>query len=974
MPTGPILSSKHYDHETIATILQQAVDRINANTAGSTGPSGATGRTGPSGPTGPLGTGPTGADSTTGPTGPTGRTGPTGATGNTGPTGPTGNTGAQGAAGAVGATGATGNTGPTGVTGNTGPTGVTGNTGPTGNTGFTGPAGSASATGATGNTGPTGFTGPAGTASTTGATGNTGSTGPTGRTGPTGNTGPIGSTGATGNTGPLGTGPTGNTGPTGATGNTGPTGRTGPTGSTGATGESVIGPTGPGGGATGNTGPTGPTGPTGRTGPTGVTGPTYNNINFGAVILFADLPVSPTEGDLYNISNATIAGNVLGGTVTGGGTIRCLVRWTGTAWIAVTGTTASMGSTGATGNTGATGQAGAAASTGATGNTGATGRTGPTGFTGPLGTTGPTGRTGPTGASSSVTGATGTIGLTGPTGRTGPTGIAGSAGSTGPTGIGGTGPTGPATGITGATGPAGADGGSADIISVKDYGAVGDGVTNDTAAIQAALNAAFGASGAPHGASYHLNRPVFFPAGHYIVNSPAATKTISGAAADGSGNIKLTVNNVTGLVTGRHVCVEDVTGTIEANGGWTITVNDSTHVTLNSTVFSNAYVSGGTLSSIALTVPNVQGGHIFGAGRFSTTIENSVSGGTILATDGFEYSEIERINFKGSGAGSTGLLLNHFTSGYLAVQSNEISNCYFTGMSRGVTLASGHDGSSYGQGSENLFRNCFWENCSVYGVAPRNSNSLQNTIIGGNIQSCGIGVHVANGSFNHIDSVGFQVSTDYDIKIENQSNNTMVVTACRTESPNFIYNVVGQGVSVYGCQQSRGSGSRGNFYRGNGGMIDMANCHVNDGRFQIEGWTRVCMRSMNIQGQALTGDWLNISAATLNFVPTNAYSAVIELENVITLLAAGSALDELIGKRRIYTTDGIAITTKNYTVANFGAVLLFANLPTNPVEGDMYNISDGNILGGLWGGVVTGGGTARCLVRWNGTAWTAVGK
>ena len=43
----------------------------------------------------------------------------------------------------------------------------------------------------------------------------------------------------------------------------------------------------------------------------------------------------------------------------------------------------------------------------------------------------------------------------------------------------------------------------ADTVSVKDFGAVGDGVTDDTAAIQAAVNAA---------------NAIYFPAGTYVCN------------------------------------------------------------------------------------------------------------------------------------------------------------------------------------------------------------------------------------------------------------------------------------------------------------------------------------------------------------------------------------------------------------------------------------------------------------------------
>lgn len=314
--------------------------------------------------------------------------------------------------------------------------------------------------------------------------------GPTGPTGPTGDIGPTGpGGGATGPTGP--TGPTGSTGPTG----TGPTGPTGPTG--------IVGPTGPGGGATGPTGPTGPTGSTGPTGagsagPTGPTGPTGTG------------PTGPTGAGSAGPTGPTGASGPTG------------------PGVGATGPTGPTGPTGA-GPTGPTG-AGSAGPTGPTGSTGASGPTGPTG----AGSAGPTGPTGPTGS-------------TGASGPTGPTG-AGSAGPTGPTGPTGTGPTGP-TGISGPTGPTGAAGSAtlptgptgyaytgngasaatfqgflqtgasavtrtwqakaADIFSVKDFGATGDGTTNDTAAIQAAINAAATAGGGQ----------VYLPPGTYRLNS-----------------------------------------------------------------------------------------------------------------------------------------------------------------------------------------------------------------------------------------------------------------------------------------------------------------------------------------------------------------------------------------------------------------------------------------------------------------------
>jgi hypothetical protein len=74
-----------------------------------------------------------------------------------------------------------------------------------------------------------------------------------------------------------------------------------------------------------------------------------------------------------------------------------------------------------------------------------------------------------------------------------------------------------------------------------------------------------------------------------------ATYTVSGAASDG-GLIKITTSATHTLVTGSQVTLSGVVGTTEANATWTITRIDATHFDLQTSVFTNAYVSGGTIT------------------------------------------------------------------------------------------------------------------------------------------------------------------------------------------------------------------------------------------------------------------------------------------------------------------------------------------------------------------------------------------
>lgn len=107
-------------------------------------------------------------------------------------------------------------------------------------------------------------------------------------------------------------------------------------------------------------------------------------------------------------------------------------------------------------------------------------------------------------------------------------------------------------------------------VSVKDFGAVGDGTTNDTAAIQAAINAANG---------------IFFPSGIYLVNDQINLKSDLLMFGEGGAKIVLQAGVTPYVLRGdatNNVTIHDLE--IEGNGASgfsTVYITNSTNVTVD---------------------------------------------------------------------------------------------------------------------------------------------------------------------------------------------------------------------------------------------------------------------------------------------------------------------------------------------------------------------------------------------------------
>lgn len=123
------------------------------------------------------------------------------------------------------------------------------------------------------------------------------------------------------------------------------------------------------------------------------------------------------------------------------------------------------------------------------------------------------------------------------------------------------------------------------------------------------------------------------------------SQAITGTASNG-GLIKLTVASTAGYLTGAQVFVQNVNGTVEANtvepsNGWTVTVTDGTHLTLQGSTFTNAFIAspnatalrvGGTGLQVDITA--------VGTGNDDTTaftnalVDSAATGACVLPVNG----------------------------------------------------------------------------------------------------------------------------------------------------------------------------------------------------------------------------------------------------------------------------------------------------------------------------------------------------
>lgn len=233
-------------------------------------------------------------------------------------------------------------------------------------------------------------------------------------------------------------------------------------------------------------------------------------------------------------------------------------------------------------------------------------------------------------------------------------------------------------------------------INVKDYGAIGDGVTDDTAALQAAIDAAI-----PTG------KQIVFPQGNYITTSQLNVNLSSSSHAlfmQGNGKAQIT-STATGSVI-------DVTSADPNTRGYFIPcvidgmfifgdgVNNDHVLTIYGTAYANSCItnsniSGAKVSLIELnecwefSIDNSQ----IGWGAASRTTSGTIAV-DVLNANAFNMTNCD-INNIGSNYSGTGVRISSATAAY--INNNTIEN-----VTTGVEILSGQGSVVV---SENYFEN-----------------------------------------------------------------------------------------------------------------------------------------------------------------------------------------------------------------------------------------------------------------------------
>lgn len=283
-----------------------------------------------------------------------------------------------------------------------------------------------------------------------------------------------------------------------------------------------------------------------------------------------------------------------------------------------------------------------------------------------------------------------------------------------------------------------------ELLNVKDFGATGDGSTNDATAVQAAIDAAAG-------------RPIYFPAGTYRIDTALVYDTtgdgiVAGLKMIGEGRNKTYIDNRTG-----GILIKATSGNSAADYQENVILSQFTITnTTNSTTTTGIQftgVRGGKIENVGIVNQKNYGIHLLStANDGSDNIHIDISGCDIsdctnsgIFCDGNTLGVNAVINIR-----QCRIIENGFGITFLTVQNGTIENCAIAYNTGGGVIV--NDGSAYSK------------NCIIRNNEFDSNTGVQLDIAGSD------NLHVATNYF--VANSGYSVTTI--ISVTSEARNTHI--------------------------------------------------------------------------------------------------------------------------------------------------------------------------------------------------------
>lgn len=473
----------------------------------------------------------------------------------------------------------------------------------------------------------------------------------------------------------------------------------------------------------------------------------------------------------------------------------------------------------------------------------------------------------------------------------------------------------------------------ADIKNVKDFGATGNGVTDDWAAIMAAVN--WTTSG---------NRGlIYFPPGTYSVSQPinfldgGVAHEIVNIIFRGEIGLSSVVGNFADYVFRRAILDSAGDGGVHAFEGLTV---------------ANTNATGG----------GIRIGFCVGAAVRDCIVTanlgiNTASDDVMVGVTSQEVS-IENCTLS-PGAHASGSL------GIMSVSDGPIVNCNIVGFSKGI-IGWGN------QGCQNVI-GCHIELCGT-GVNSGDSpvGSPGNTsmrIAGCHFKNCGTAI-AGGGSMRivgvYIEGATGTIAGDPQYGINGNFGSCLfggiVVTGTFQQyGIALAAGVAARNLSTFIGVKSTNAGGLGNWNVGSPAGSQFIGCN----------YAPVTIMA-NLPAFIVGNNTFSWSAGTttLNlFFNIGPFTG-----SPMTITVEGATPS---GYNGTFTATGVSGNNVTYSQSNPGSPTgsggnAVINYQNNALEGDSFNVSDSDVS--TWGGNPVGGGSTHAKVRWNGTNWSVGGK